>query len=414
MRRTLFALALATCCGCALAQGYIVLDLGPTPAGFSPIGDHASSINSRGQMSGILESFVVGGHPVAAIGTAGDDAKAIAPPDLFSEPGGINESGNTVGILLPSGSTNFRAFFYGGGGLIDMGTLGGAFAVAFGISNTNLATGNSQDASGVQTAFLWNGSSMIGVPIPPGADSATGFGVSDNANVTGTAFFGSSFQAFLWKGSGTILLQGGLFSDGEAVNNDGVVVGFSDFGVDGFQATVWTSSGTRVNLGVGDPSSEALAINNAGVIAGYSSIQSSSFAGDHAYVWNQGIGTDLGSLLPPNTVSIAWSVNDASSVFGLTYPNTSSNEVIEWAPSVALALDALLRQVEGVGPGESLANQVQVAIANYGVKDIQATCGALTGFVHHVQALSGKKIDQALTTRLVANANSIANAISCK
>jgi probable HAF family extracellular repeat protein len=413
MRKMLTTSALATCCGCALAQGYIALDLGPTPAGFEPVGDHSSSINSRGQMSGFLESFVVGGHPVAAIGTAGDGAKAIAPPDLFSEPGGINESGNVVGILLPSGSTNFRAFFYAGGGLVDMGTLGGAFAVAIGISNTNLGTGNSENASGVVTAFLWNGSSMIGLPIPPGADSSIGEGVSDNGNVTGTVFFGSSFQAFLWKGSETVLLEGGLLSDGEAVNNDGIVVGFSDFGVGGFQATTWTASGTRVNLGVGDPSSEALAINNAGVIAGYSSIQSSSFAGTHAYVWNQGIATDLGSLLPPNTVSIAWNVNEAGSVFGLTYPNTSSNEVIEWAPSVAVALDALLRQAEGVGPGTSLANKVQVAIANYGVRDVQGTCGALTGFVHNVNALSGQKIDHALTLRLVANADAIANTIGC-
>lgn len=409
MRKMLITSALATCCGCALAQGYIALDLGPTPAGFSPVGDSVSSINSRGQMAGLF----VGSHPVAAIGTAGDGAKGIVPPDLFSEPGEINESGNVVGILLPNGSTNFRAFFYTGGRLVDMGTLGGAFAVAFGISNTNLATGESEDASGVQAAFLWNGSSMIELPIPPGADSASGFGVSNDGNVTGTVNFDSGFQAFLWKGNETVLLEGGLFSDGEAVNDNGVVVGFSDFGVDGFQATMWTASGTRVNLGVGDPSSEALAINNEGVVAGYSSIQSSSFAGNHAYVWHQGVANDLGSLLPLDTVSIAWNVNEAGSVFGLTYPNTSSNEVIEWAPSVAVALDALLRQVEGVGSGKSLATQVQAAIANDGVRDIQGTCGALTGFVHHAQAISGKQIGRALAMRLVGNANAIANAIGC-
>jgi probable HAF family extracellular repeat protein len=409
MRKTLFASALVSCCGCALAQGYIAIDLGPTPAGFSPVGDNVSSIDSRGQVSGFLE----GSHPVAAIGIAGDGAKAIVPPDLFSEPGEINESGNVVGILLPNGSTNFRAFFYAGGRLVDMGTLGGAYAVAFGISNTNLATGESEDASGVQAAFLWNGSSMIELPLPPGAGSASGFGVSDNGHVTGTVNFDNGFQAFLWKGAETVLLEGGLFSDGQAVNNDGVVVGFSDFGVGGFQATMWTASGTRVNLGVGDPSSEALAINNAGVIAGYSSIENSSFAGNHAYVWNRGIATDLGSLLPADTVSIAWNVNDAGSVFGLTYPNTSSNEVIEWAPSVAAALDALLTQVEGVGPGESFASQVLAAIANYAVKDLPATCGALTGFRNHVQAVSGKKIGQALATRLVANADAIANAVGC-
>ncbi len=36
MRKTLSALALATWCGCALAQTYMVVDLVPTPVGFFP------------------------------------------------------------------------------------------------------------------------------------------------------------------------------------------------------------------------------------------------------------------------------------------------------------------------------------------------------------------------------------------
>ena len=404
MRKGLSAFLLAAWCGCALAQPYIVIDLGPTPANFEALSDFGDSLNSRGQVAGIVPSFVVGGHPIAAIGTAGDGVKTIVPPDLYSEPGGINESGNVVGILLPSGSTDFRAFFYAGGNLVDMGTLGGTFAFATGISNTNLATGESEDASGVLTAFLWNGSSMIGLPTPAGVLGSVGMGVSDNGNVTGLALIGSNpsnYQAFVWKGGKMVLLEGPL-SAGNAVNNNGVVAGDTING-----AAMWTASGTRIDLGNGD----ALAINGAGVIAG---LISTPLAGAHASVWNQGIVTDLGSLFDPDVQSIAWSIDDAGAVFGLTYPNTSSNEVIEWAPSVPVALDALLRQVQGIGPGQSLPNKVQVALADFGVGDKQGTCGALTGFVQEVQAQTGKKIDQALAARLRSNAAAIEAARGCR
>jgi probable HAF family extracellular repeat protein len=403
-------------CGIALAHTYIVIDLGPTPAGFQPVTATGTSLNSRGQVAGLVPSPVPGGHAIAAIGTAGGGVRTVVARDLFSELGGINESGNVVGFLLPNGSRDYRSFFYAGGKLVYMGTLGGAWATATAISNTNLATGDSADASGVQTAFLWNGSSMIGVPTPPGAISS-GNGVSDDGKVTGVVGFGSDsgsdYQAFVWKGRQMILLEGGLFSQGNAVNSDGVVVGESDFGAGiGFQATMWTASGTRVNLApAGSTFSEALAINNSGAIAGYIQTASSAM---HAFVWRQGTGTDLGSLLPGGVESMASNINDAGAVLGLTLPTTSGNEVIEWAPSVPVALDALLSQVRGIGPGESLTIKVWEALASYAVKDTRGTCGALTGFVNEVEALGGKKMDRALARRLLSNAGAIEAATGCR
>jgi probable HAF family extracellular repeat protein len=393
--------------GIALAHPYIVIDLGPTPAGFQPVTATGTSLNSHGQVAGILS----GDHTVAAIGTAGGGVRAVVARDLISELGGINESGNVVGFLLPNGG-DYCSFFYAGGKLVYMGTLGGAWATATAISNTNLATGDSVDASGVQTAFLWNGSSMIGVPTPPGAISS-GNGVSDDGKVTGQVFFGSDYQAFVWKGRQMILLEGGLFSDGIAVNDDGVVVGDSDFGAEiGFQATMWTASGTRVNLApAGSTFSEALAINNSGAIAGYIQTASSAM---HAFVWRQGTGTDLGSLLPGGVESMASNISDAGAVLGLTLPGTPASEVIEWAPSVPVALDALLSQVRGVGPGESLTIKVWEALASYALKDTRATCGALTGFANEVKALGGKKIEHALARRLLGNAGAIEAATGCR
>jgi probable HAF family extracellular repeat protein len=408
MRNILAVLALVAWSGCAMAQQYVVMDLGPLPTGFGAFAGKGPSINSSGQVSGWIEV----GNPatsLAAIGTTDDGVTTIGTPgSAFSFATGINESGNAVGYQAVAGSTtNYHAFFYGRGSLVDMGTLGGATSDALAMSNTNFATGESLTVSGVRTAFFWNGSTMLDVQTPTGEESI-GQAVSDNGYVTGLVGSPRSngaivnYQAFLWQNGKNMVALGGTDSVGNAVNNKGVVAGVSYYGSQ-YQATMWTTSGTMVDLG--GNYSVANAINSAGVIAG----TNNSNANEHAYVWNHGVGTDLGSLLAsPGVTSTAWSIDDTGAVFGIT----STNEVIEWAP-VPVALAALLKKVTGVAPGSGLAIEVLIAQVLYDVHDIRATCAVLTGFVNEVHALDGKRISQTLDAQLIANASAIEVAIGC-
>jgi probable HAF family extracellular repeat protein len=116
----------------------------------------------------------------------------------------------------------------------------------------------------------------------------------------------SAEHALLWK-DGKVIDLGSLGGAGwntpMAINNRGDIAGFSDLPgdiVDGqltpnFHAFVWTKeSGTMLDLGTlpGDSLSEALDINDQGQVVGV------SFPSAHAFIWQNGVMTDLNSLIP--------------------------------------------------------------------------------------------------------------------
>jgi hypothetical protein len=83
-------------------------------------------------------------------------------------------------------------------------------------------------------------------------------------------------------------------------------------------------------------------------------------------------------------------------------------------PSIP-ALEELATNVEGVGPGKSLANKVAQAQSHFASFDIQATCGVLADFINQVTAQSGKKfISTELAGVLTNDSLGIIAAIGCE
>jgi hypothetical protein len=80
---------------------------------------------------------------------------------------------------------------------------------------------------------------------------------------------------------------------------------------------------------------------------------------------------------------------------------------------VSLQLAGLLGNVEGAGPGTSLADKVKLAQAYYAVPDIRSTCAMLGGFVDEVKAQSGKHLETLMASQLVTTATAIEAAIGC-
>ena len=76
-------------------------------------------------------------------------------------------------------------------------------------------------------------------------------------------------------------------------------------------------------------------------------------------------------------------------------------------------LDDLLADVQGVGPGNSLAAKVQRARAALAAGDRAGACAALDSFLAEVQAQSGKKLTTAQAQALAADANRIKVVIGC-
>jgi len=84
------------------------------------------------------------------------------------------------------------------------------------------------------------------------------------------------------------------------------------------------------------------------------------------------------------------------------------------AQSVEESLQALLANVTGVGPGQSLANKVMLVQTYYAVPDLAAACATLTGFLNEVAAQDGKKLTPTQAASFTAEAAAIMELMGCE
>ena len=151
------------------SRGYAINSSGQV-AGFS-IGQNTTAPNG---FRPFLYSGTPGGGAMADLGSFGGDGEAR----------GTNASGQVVGFSYTASDIRFRAFLYSGipgagGSMIDLGTLGGPDAAAYGINDSGQVVGGSEFEVGnpVQHAFLYSGKpGSDGVMVDLGTLAGTGTG----------------------------------------------------------------------------------------------------------------------------------------------------------------------------------------------------------------------------------------------
>jgi probable HAF family extracellular repeat protein len=272
----------------------------------------------------------------------------------------INDSGQVVGYA------GNHAFVWQNGVLIDLGTLGGNGSIARAINTFGQIAGQSTLASSSTShAVLWDNGTKIDLT-PGSAVSSTANGINDSRQIVLNT---SNNTAFLWQNG--VLTDLGRLGGGaggafvQDINNAGQAVGSSTA-----HAFFW-QNGVMTDLGVlpgGDDESGAAAINSFGQIVGSSGhtdldtyeITSRSFlydrgvmtalpvpspesyAGDindsgvivgtmragggvspwHAYIYADGVVTDLNSLIPAGSslhLLSAMGINNAGQIVGAAY-----------------------------------------------------------------------------------------------
>lgn len=275
----------------------------------------------------------------------------------------VGSSYNTLSFSTPIGGDS-HATVWLGAKAIDLGTLGGSYSNAVAINNHGQIVGESDTSDGSQRhAILWNRGRItdIGAPLakdtpyssarginlrgtivgisgaspvaaihgilfrekgvqllpnPPGTSFNTAVALNDAGDATGYAFFGGDVKTVLWKkNSVTVLdlLKGGSTAIPTAINDSGVIVGFSTCAVGAVHAAMWTD-GKVVDLGtLQDPagSSQARAINRRGVVVGYSQVDDGTL---RAVQWTNGEIVDLNTYLPSDLQAAGWVLAEANGI----------------------------------------------------------------------------------------------------
>jgi probable HAF family extracellular repeat protein len=283
------------CSGQANASSYTFTDLSALAGANSQV----YAINNVGQIAGGVNGNATlweGSTVTTLASTGGTNTYAYA----------INDSGQVAGqSVIPSSISiwAWHATTRNGNNMTLLGALPDTVhSWAQAINSTGVVAGLSitDRYNSHGHATVWNGSTITDLGIDTYA-----FGINDTGQVVGIASDSGVTRATLWNGI-TATTLGSLGSSGGssaayAINNAGVVVGYSCCIDTEYHATVWNGA-TITDLGAG----QALAINNTGVVVGV--------MGAHAALWNGTSFTDLNSFLDASTVSEGWELNEATGI----------------------------------------------------------------------------------------------------
>jgi probable HAF family extracellular repeat protein len=345
------------CFGDAVAQvSYKVTDLGTNKSNdnFSM----AMGLNNHGwaeNMDGFVNppennlfTTVARGRAVINIDGLNIDLGTLGKPDGNSwiNWGGINERGEAVGMSEtavpdPDGEdlcgfgTQLTCvpFLWRDGHMSALPTVGGNNGQASAINNRGEVAGYAETAvtdSGcppykITSAVLWEKGKAIALPTVGGDADGIAFGINDQGQTVG--YSGSCLaatHAIMWKNNTAFVLQdlGGTRSNiAFVINNQGQIAGKVRSADDThYVAALWQPDGTLTTHEPlpGDLDAFATGINNRGQVVGND--YDSSFNWSHGFIWQNGVMTDLNTLIPADSnllVISASNINDRGQISGM-------------------------------------------------------------------------------------------------
>jgi probable HAF family extracellular repeat protein len=232
----------------------------------------------------------------------------------------INNAGQVLGTI--NAAEGPRVALWDGASLTDLGT-GGASA----LNNSGQAVGTTQDATGLRHATLWDRTGPT--TLSSGNTESLAFDINDRGQVVGIVVTGPGlFDATRWQDGNATTLGPGYPS---SINNLGQAVGAATGG-----AALWDGNGVTL---LGEINSEARGINDLGQIVGYQ--------GDHAHLWDRMRSIDLDTL---GGTSVANAINNRGQSVGAFNDGIVGPRAALWNGTVGTDLNSLLRP-ESVAAG---------------------------------------------------------------
>jgi probable HAF family extracellular repeat protein len=397
------AAVLVMCFNTAVAQvSYRVTDLGfPSDFGQQGVFGCAMGLNNHGwteAMEGYLDAngnFV--GRAVVNAGGLKLDLGTLGGRNSFINWGGINDRGEAVGLAEtsvpdPNGEDvcgfgtglTCRPFIWQAGRMSALPTLGGNNGQASAINSrrqvVGVAENSTPDSTCVNTnqvfqtkPVIWNNGVPQELPLVSGDPDGIALGINDLGQAVGNTgscgiLFGTGPHAVLWDNGSAVELPnlGGnaAFAVPFAINNQGQVAGGSN-SPDGatFYAVLW-QNGTIANLGTvpGDFAAFASGINDKGQVVGTSFAENFNL---RAFIWQNGVMTDLNTLFPSSSnlyATMANKINSAGQISGmatvLSGPNAGQIHAFLATP-VNASIGLSVAAVAGQHPNSKLPANVR-------------------------------------------------------
>jgi probable HAF family extracellular repeat protein len=323
LRTLLIGPALLGLAATAHAQTYTLTDLGVPPGATSGA---AVSINTAGEVLGL--SFMPNGTTRTFIWRNGTYTDIGVFQNLGRTEGStINDAGQIVGSSWASTGFPARAWLWENGTFTGLGTLGGSYANGYGLNATGQTTGWADTPSpGLYFAFVRTGATSRNLGETPLTNTTTGYAINSSGVVCGTTSLATGFaRAFVGDVAGgvhDIGTLGGMQAYAFAINDSGRVVGRSDTGaivtsgsgINRYKAHafVW-ADGVMTDLDTlpGDNHSTAAAINAAGDIVGQSITDTFNILSFRCVLWRDGVATDLNTRIPQGT---GWQLNTCAAI----------------------------------------------------------------------------------------------------
>jgi len=234
--------------------------------------------------------------------------------------------------------------------LTDLGTLGGTYSSVRAINQAGQVIGYSNtaqydDSNNESHGFFWDaGDGMMSFgELLENTQSSFVNAINETGQVVGSTYIDGVYEAFIWhKDNGIERLGtlGGYYSNPTDINEAGLVIGSSEtapYGEPGYayQGFIWDAdNGIRPIAVAEGKNSTVIAINEAGQVIGTGS---NDLNEQRAFIWQDGVMTDLGTLGGTNIELKA--INEAGQVIGRGTTASGESHAFIWQDGVMTDLD---------------------------------------------------------------------------